>query len=96
MDDTSLRQGQPAPRVRRPRDGEESIEVRRYLDAVRRGEWLIAALVVLATVTAVICLAAAGELQAPSSIVKQVATGPYDPVNVDSINASSRRSSGCW
>ena len=43
-----------APARSRRRGQEESVEVRRYLDAVRRGKWLIITLAVLATATAVI------------------------------------------
>ena len=72
--------------ARRRRGPEESIEVRRYLDALRRGRWLILTLVVLATATAVIVSSLLPKrYEASTSIVKQVATGPYDYVNVDSV-----------
>ena len=75
-----------APARGRRRGQEESIEVRRYLDALRRGKWLILTLVVLATATAVIVSSLLPKrYEASTSIVKQVASGPYDSVNVDSI-----------
>src|SRR5688572_18525341 len=75
-----------APARGRRRGQEESVEVRRYLDAVRRGKWLIITLAVLATATAVIVSSLLPErYEATTSIVKQVATGPYDAVNVDSV-----------
>jgi capsular exopolysaccharide synthesis family protein len=72
-------------RDRRPRS-EESIEVRRYLDALRRAKWPILVLVLLATATAVIVSSLLPKrYSAGASIVKQVASGPYDAVNVDSV-----------
>jgi len=75
-----------APARGRRRGQEESIEVRRYLDALRRGKWLILTLVVLATATAVIVSSLLPKrYEATTSIVKEVALGPYDAVNVDSV-----------
>jgi receptor protein-tyrosine kinase len=75
-----------APARGRRRSQEDSIEVRRYLDALRRARWLIAAFVVLATVSAVVASSLLPKsYEASTSIVKQVAAGPYDFVNVDSI-----------
>ena len=70
----------------RRQGGEDSIEVRRYLDALRRGKWLIAMLVIIATVSAVAVSSwLPKRYTAQTSIVKQTAAGPYDYVNVDSI-----------
>jgi capsular exopolysaccharide synthesis family protein len=74
------------PARRRRPGSEESIEVRRYLDALRRGKWLIVMLVLIATATAVVVSSVLPKsYTAETSIVKQVATGPYDAVNVDSV-----------
>ena len=95
MDHTSIRQGQPAPRVRRPRDGEESIEVRRYLGAVRRAWVPITPFIVLATAVAVLAsLSLPKTYTAQSSIVKQVTAGPTIRSTSSRCSASCRRSSG--
>src|SRR3954463_5086853 len=70
----------------RRQGSEDSIEVRRYLDALRRSKWLILMLVVIATVTAVAVSSwLPKRYTASASIVKQTAAGPYDAVNVESL-----------
>ncbi len=86
MEARSERHDASATRARRQRDSDDSIEVRRYLDALRRGRWLIILLVVSATAAAVVVsLSLPKTYTASASIVKQVASGPYDSVNVDSL-----------
>ncbi len=85
--DTRAERNDPAlTRSRRSRDSEDSLEIRRYLDALRRNRWLIILLVTLTTVGAVaVSLWLPEKYTASASIVKQVTAGPYDSVNVDSI-----------
>lgn len=77
----------PAPsRSRRSSGAEDSIEARRYLDALRRRAWLIALLALSAAVGAlVISSMAPDRYRATASIVKRVTTGPYESVNVDAL-----------
>src|SRR3954447_24668070 len=76
----------PARGPARRQGSEDSIEVRRYLDALRRSKWLILMLVVIATVTAVAVSSwLPKRYTASASIVKQTAASPYDAVNVDSV-----------
>lgn len=76
---------QPASRPRRS-GGEDSIEARRYLDALRRRVWLIVLLGLAAVITAVtISSWMPDRYKATASIVKQVTTGPYDSTNVDAL-----------
>src|SRR5947208_2442929 len=78
-----------APARQQPRRGasEESIEVRRYIDALRRSKWLIAILVLLTTVTTVVVSKALPKTYtAEASIVKETTTaGPLDTVPVESL-----------
>jgi capsular exopolysaccharide synthesis family protein len=86
MDARAERNDPAITRPRRSRDSEDSIEVRRYLDALRRNRWLILLLVALTTIGAVaVSLWLPKKYTASASIVKQVTAGPYDSVNVDSI-----------
>jgi Mrp family chromosome partitioning ATPase len=76
----------PASRSRRRSSGEDSIEARRYLDALRRRLWLIGLLALAAVVGAfVVSSWAPDRYKATASIVKQVTTGPYESVNVDAL-----------
>src|SRR6478735_5693901 len=76
----------PASRSRRRSGGEDSIEARRYLDALRRRAWLIALIALAAFVGAfVVSSWAPDRYKATASIVKQVTTGPYESVNVDAL-----------
>jgi Mrp family chromosome partitioning ATPase len=82
-------QGTPDAQVpRRPRrpSGEDSIEARRYVDALRRRMWPILLLALSAMVAAfAISSWMPDRYQATASIVKQVTTGPYESVNVDAL-----------
>ena len=61
------------PHQRRP---EEPVEVRRYIDAIRRARWLIAAIMVLLTGVVVgVSVSVPSRYEAAASIVKQVNTG---------------------
>jgi capsular exopolysaccharide synthesis family protein len=76
----------PASRSNRRSGGEDSIEARRYLDALRRRRWLIALLGLSAMVGALVISSwAPDRYKATASIVKQVTTGPYESVNVDAL-----------
>lgn len=84
--DVSERQEMSAGRSRRRSDSDDTIEVRRYLDALKRARWPLALFVILATGIAVgVSTALPKQYKASASIVKQVASGPYDSVNVDSL-----------
>jgi Mrp family chromosome partitioning ATPase len=66
--------------------GEDSVEARRYLDALRRRLWLILLLGAAAVVGAVLVSSwAPNRYKATASIVKQVTVGPYETVNVDAL-----------
>ena len=76
----------PASRSSRRSGAEDSIEARRYVDALRRRLWLILLLAVSAVVSAlVISSLAPDRYKATASIVKRVTTGPYESVNVDAL-----------
>jgi len=65
---------------------EEPVEVRRYIDAIRRARWLIAAIVVLLTAVVVAVSASLPDrYDAEASIVKQVSSTPFDSVSVDVV-----------
>lgn len=82
---TEDRDGLPRPPSRRPRS-EEPIEVRRYLEAIRRSRWLIATIVVVLTTAVVVASASLPErYDATASVVKQVSTQPFDSVSVDVV-----------
>src|SRR5215204_3038104 len=75
-----------ASRPRRRAGRDDSIEARRYLDALRRRSWLIALLALAAVAGAfVVSSWAPDRYKATASIVKQVTTGPYESVNVDAL-----------
>ena len=74
------------PPRRRRSTSEEPIEVRRYLDAIRRSRYLILAIVVVLTSTVfLVSLGLPERYEATASIVKRTTTGPYESVNVDSL-----------
>jgi Mrp family chromosome partitioning ATPase len=66
--------------------GEDSVEARRYLDALRRRKWLILLLALAAAAGALVVSSwAPDRYKATASIVKQVTVGPYETVNVDAL-----------
>jgi non-specific protein-tyrosine kinase len=66
--------------------GEEPIEVRRYLEAIRRGRGLIAAIaIVLTLVVGAVSASLPDRYDATASVVKQVNTQPFDNVSVDVV-----------
>jgi tyrosine-protein kinase len=70
----------------RSRGSEEQIEVRRYLEALRRGRWLILGIVAVLTVaTALISTSLPKRYQATATIVKQQDTDPLNTGNVDAL-----------
>jgi len=70
----------------RSRGSEEQIEVRRYLDALRRGRWLILGIAaVLTAATALVSTSLPERYQATATIVKQVDTDPLNSGNVDAL-----------
>jgi capsular polysaccharide biosynthesis protein/MinD-like ATPase involved in chromosome partitioning or flagellar assembly len=76
----------PVPRRLRRPGGEDSVEARRYVDALRRRVWLILLLGLAAVVGAVVVSSwMPDRYKATASIVKQVTTGPYESVNVDAL-----------
>jgi capsular exopolysaccharide synthesis family protein len=75
----------PSSRARRP-GPEESTDVRRYLDALRRRAWMILLLGLTALVTAMAVSSwMSDRYKATASIVKQVATVPGEAVAVDAL-----------
>jgi Mrp family chromosome partitioning ATPase len=85
MDARAERNDPALTRSRRSRD-EDSIEVRRYLDALRRSRWLILLLVALTTIGAVaVSLWLPEKYTSSTSIVKELSAAPFDSVDVDSI-----------
>src|SRR4051794_5349541 len=76
----------PSSRSSRRSGGEDSVEARRYLDALRRRLWLILLLGAAAVVGALVVSSwAPDRYKATASIVKQVTVGPYESVNVDAL-----------
>jgi polysaccharide biosynthesis transport protein len=74
------------PRPSARRSGEDPIEVRRHLDAIRRSRWLIAAIVVLLTVVVVAVSASLpNRYKATASIVKNVSTDPLATTDVNVV-----------
>src|SRR5947207_15797633 len=74
------------PRARSRRSGEDPIEVRRHLDAIRRSRWLIAAIVVLLTVIVVgVSASLPNRYKATASIVKNVTTDPLATIDVNVV-----------
>jgi tyrosine-protein kinase len=74
------------PRSPSRRGSEEPVEVRRYLDAIRRGRWLIAGIVVLLTGVVVgVSLSLPDRYDATASIVKQVEAQPFNDVSIDVV-----------
>src|SRR3954451_19001326 len=70
----------------RSRGSEEQIEVRRYLEALRRGRWTIAGIVaVLTLATALVSTSLPKRYDATATIVKQVDTDPLNTGNVDAL-----------
>ena len=65
----------PRAPSRRQAAPEEPVEVRRYIDAIRRARWLIAAIMVLLTGVVVgVSVSVPSRYEATASIVKQVNT----------------------
>jgi Mrp family chromosome partitioning ATPase/capsular polysaccharide biosynthesis protein len=65
---------------------DEPVEFRRYLDALRRGRWLILILALSGALAAYgLSTLAPNRYKSTATIVKRVPTGPTDTVNVDSI-----------
>src|SRR3954462_12363104 len=61
---------------------EEPVEVRRYIDAIRRARWLIAAITVLLTGVVVgVSVSVPSSYEADASIVKQVNSGAFESVD---------------
>src|SRR4051794_1813376 len=76
----------PSSRSSRRSGGEDSVEARRYLDALRRRLWLILLLAAAAVLGALVVSSwAPDRYKATASIVKQVTVGPYETVNVDAL-----------
>ena len=76
----------PSSRSSRRSGGEDSVEARRYLDALRRRLWLILLLGAAAALGALVVSSwAPDRYKATASIVKQVTVGPYETVNVDAL-----------
>jgi len=70
----------------RGRGSEEQIELRRHLDALRRGRWLILGIVVVLTAaTALVSTGLPKRYEATATIVKQVSTDPLADANVDAL-----------
>src|SRR4051812_46295211 len=72
----------PRPATRRSSGTEEPVEVRRYIDAIRRARWLIAAItVLLAGVVVGVSVSVPSRYQADASIVKEVSSGAFESVD---------------
>ena len=72
----------PRAATRRTNASEEPVEVRRYIDAIRRARWLIAAITVLLTGVVVgVSVSVPSSYTAEASIVKQVNTGAFESVD---------------
>jgi succinoglycan biosynthesis transport protein ExoP len=72
----------------RPRreGSEETIEVRRYLEAIRRSRGLIAGIaIVLTVVVAAVSASLPDRYEATASVVKQVSTQPFDNTDVNVV-----------
>src|ERR1700754_4478862 len=62
---------------------EEPIEVRRYIDAIRRARWLIFGITVILTGVVVgVSLSVPNRYEAEASIVKQIDSGPFESQDV--------------
>jgi Mrp family chromosome partitioning ATPase len=71
---------------RRRQGIDEPVEVRRYVDAVRRGRWLILTLAVTAGIVAYLLSSLAPDrYTSTATIVKRVTAAPAESVNVDSL-----------
>jgi len=80
--DSDLRSSRSSRRA----SGEDSVEARRYVDALRRRRWLILLLGAAAVVGALLVSSwTPDRYKATASIVKQVTVGPYETVNVDAL-----------
>jgi capsular exopolysaccharide synthesis family protein len=76
----------PSSRSSRRSGSEDSVEARRYLDALRRRLWLILLLGAAAVLGALVVSSwAPDRYKSTASIVKQVTVGPYETVNVDAL-----------
>src|SRR3954454_22342077 len=74
------------PRSPSRRGTEEPVEVRRYLDAIRRSRSLIAGIVVLLTGVVVgVSLSLPDRYEATASIVKEVSSQPFDNTSIDVV-----------
>ena len=72
----------PRPATRRTSATEEPVEVRRYIDAIRRARWMIAAITVLLTGVVVgVSVSVPSSYTAEASIVKQVNSGAFESVD---------------
>ena len=72
----------PRPATRRTSGTEEPVEVRRYIDAIRRARWMIAAITVLLTGVVVgVSVSVPSSYTAEASIVKQVNSGAFESVD---------------
>src|SRR5512133_235886 len=80
--DSDLRSSRSSRRA----SGEDSVEARRYVDALRRRRWLILLLGAAAVAGALLVSSwTPDRYKATASIVKQVTVGPYETVNVDAL-----------
>src|SRR6478735_7775023 len=75
-----------APSRRQGGASEEPVEVRRYIDAIRRARWLIASIVVLLTGVVVgVSVSLPSRYEATASIVRQVNTSGFESVDVSVV-----------
>jgi capsular polysaccharide biosynthesis protein/Mrp family chromosome partitioning ATPase len=75
-----------APSRRSSGASEEPVEVRRYIDAIRRARWLIASIVVLLTGVVVgVSVSLPNRYEATASIVRQVSTSGFDTPDVSVV-----------
>ncbi len=71
---------------RGPDDGDQPVDVARYVGALRRGAWLIALIVVPLTLTVlVVSLALPKTYRATAKIVKADTAGAFEPGDVESV-----------
>src|SRR3954470_12235000 len=65
---------------------EEPVEVRRYIDAIRRARWLIFGITVILTGVVVgVSLSVPNRYDAEASIVKQISSGPFESQDVQVV-----------
>lgn len=76
----------PRAPSRRSGASEEPVEVRRYIDAIRRARWLIASIVILLTGVVVgVSVSLPSRYEATASIVRQVNTSGFESVDVNVV-----------